>query len=240
MGGPYQCGKCGRLIARKGPWVVHERACRGPDTGTRKCPTCGVVVPKRSFGGHRVSCLGLNSMADPSKHALAMKKRSKNEAYRKYLAERMRGERNPAKRVDVVWKLRRGWREAHTGCVPYGRGVGGKGNGPTPSEVFLREGLLDLGFQFEFKIVTGNRKGARWYSLDAAHEVARIAVEVDGSSHASRGKTDARKDAFLTGRGWVVVRISVLDVQAGVAWVSQKFSALRQLSPRVIQFSISK
>jgi very-short-patch-repair endonuclease len=48
------------------------------------------------------------------------------------------------------------------------------------------------------------------YKIDVAIPGIKLAVEADGSSHfgEKRRKSDLRKDAFLTGLGWKVLRFS--------------------------------
>jgi len=48
------------------------------------------------------------------------------------------------------------------------------------------------------------------YKVDVGNPDIKIAIEVDGSSHgsSSRRLQDAKKDAFLRGLGWIVLRVS--------------------------------
>ena len=48
------------------------------------------------------------------------------------------------------------------------------------------------------------------YKIDIAHPEMMIAIEVDGGSHCplERQEQDRRKDAFLSGQGWSVLRVS--------------------------------
>jgi very-short-patch-repair endonuclease len=50
------------------------------------------------------------------------------------------------------------------------------------------------------------------YILDFYCTAARLAVEVDGISHESRGEHDIRRDAFLAKRGIRVLRIPAIDI----------------------------
>jgi very-short-patch-repair endonuclease len=45
------------------------------------------------------------------------------------------------------------------------------------------------------------------FIADFAAASAKLIVEVDGSSHARRGATDARRDRALSRLGWRVVRL---------------------------------
>lgn len=48
------------------------------------------------------------------------------------------------------------------------------------------------------------------YKIDVANPELKVAVEVDGGSHTSttRREQDAKKDAFLRGLGWIVLRVT--------------------------------
>ncbi len=240
----YTCGKCGKKIARKGPFVLHERTCEGPVSDWRLCGNCGRSFHKRSFGGHRVGCLGRNSFSNPNVHRVAMQKRSRNQVYLKHLSNRMKGNLNPAKREEVKAKMRKGTKEAIArGLIPYGRGAGGKGRGLTYSEKQVGELLRPLGFEGEYKVLTGLPKGfgnATWYSLDFAHPKRKIAVEVDGSSHQNRRDIDDKKDAWLLENGWAVIRVPASQVKLAERWLLAECSKSRQCRRRVRRFMISK
>lgn len=57
------------------------------------------------------------------------------------------------------------------------------------------------------------------YRLDFYCAAARLAVEVDGSSHARRASADATRDAWFAARGIVTLRIDARDVERDVASV---------------------
>jgi very-short-patch-repair endonuclease len=75
---------------------------------------------------------------------------------------------------------------------------------PTRSEGWLWRRLSGskTGFAFRRQLVIGN------FIVDFACTKARLVVEVDGSSHAERGRHDARKDRSLQELGWSVLRVS--------------------------------
>lgn len=86
---------------------------------------------------------------------------------------------------------------------------GGNGRTTKPQELLAAA----LGWPMEVVVTTGARALGRsdipnCYKLDVAHEGLKIAVEVDGFSHATpTGRDqDARKTAFLQGLGWTVLR----------------------------------
>jgi very-short-patch-repair endonuclease len=79
---------------------------------------------------------------------------------------------------------------------------------PTRSEEWLwrRPSGSKTGFAFRRQLVIGN------FIVDFACTKARLVVEVDGSSHAERGRHDARKDRSLQELGWSVLRVPDHDV----------------------------
>jgi very-short-patch-repair endonuclease len=78
----------------------------------------------------------------------------------------------------------------------------------TPSEQLLWAQLSGgkLGVGFRRQCVIGK------FVVDFAAPSRRLAVEVDGSYHASRGAADAVRDAKLARLGWRVLRIPASDV----------------------------
>lgn len=92
---------------------------------------------------------------------------------------------------------------------------GGNGSGMTEPQRVLLEALqhLDMGeWIAEFVVNTAPRqKGTpNHYKIDLACPSRMLAVEVDGPSHGTieRRAADARKDAFLTSRGWMMFRFT--------------------------------
>jgi len=70
-----------------------------------------------------------------------------------------------------------------------------------------------LGFMAQPVIRTGVKKGdARkippCYKPDLGNFRLKIALEADGGSHGSRRHLDEKKDAFLRGLGWTVLRFT--------------------------------
>jgi very-short-patch-repair endonuclease len=171
-----------------------------------------------------------------------MAKRSQNTEYRKYLSERMRGDRNPTKRKDVRAKIVASWK--NTDRIPYGNdGTKGKGQGKTEAEELAAEMLVPMGFISEHKVLTGIKKGqgaATWYSIDFAHLGRQIAVEIDGSSHINREEVDARKDRWLLSNGWAVFRIPAELIEEGLDWLLSELRKSRLSRRQVKRFMISK
>ncbi|MHB1593881.1 MAG: endonuclease domain-containing protein [Streptosporangiaceae bacterium] len=73
----------------------------------------------------------------------------------------------------------------------------------------------------EFAVSTGRRVPGlpSCYKLDLAHPAAKVAIEIDGNSHnTTLGKErDRRKQEWLTGAGWTVLRFSNREVMADTA-----------------------
>lgn len=87
---------------------------------------------------------------------------------------------------------------------------GGNGSGPTMPQALLA-GLL--GWPVEVIVPTGQRcKGGppSHYKIDIADEITKVAIEVDGQSHSTsaRREADRRKDEWLGGEGWLVLRFT--------------------------------
>ncbi len=89
---------------------------------------------------------------------------------------------------------------------------GGNGTGPTRHEAALAE-LLGEGWICGHVVRLGRSDHPRHYKLDVANPERRIAIELDGSSHAQAGRAeqDRRKDETLRVLGWEVIRVSNLE-----------------------------
>lgn len=99
---------------------------------------------------------------------------------------------------------------------------GGNGSGPTEPQRALSD---LLGWPVEVVVPTGQRvKGGppSHYKIDVGNPAAKVAVEIDGASHASlaRRESDQRKDAWLRGAGWCVLRFTNEEVMADTAAVA--------------------
>lgn len=126
---------------------------------------------------------------------------------RKHASARMKA-RNPMRREEIRAKVSTTLR-AMAWKPPV---HGGNGKGPTAPQLAL---AAALGWPMEQAIRTGTsgREGAGYpscYKVDIANPVLKVAIEVDGNSHNTEvGKArDAKKDAFLAGLGWRVLRFS--------------------------------
>ena len=81
-------------------------------------------------------------------------------------------------------------------------------NNPSVGEAWfwaaVRKDLL--GFRFRRQHRVGD------YFLDFYCPSAKLCVEIDGEQHAERVEADARRDAYLTERGVLTLRIPSLDL----------------------------
>jgi hypothetical protein len=122
---------------------------------------------------------------------------------RKHASARMKAN-NPMKRASVRKKLSASLRTM--GWKPSVRGGNGKPL-PVPQQLLA----LSLRWPTEVVIATKKPRGSgypRHYKLDIADGSLKVAIEVDGNSHYSRRMQDRRKDDFLRGLGWNVLRFS--------------------------------
>lgn len=95
---------------------------------------------------------------------------------------------------------------------------GGNGRPMPQAQAVLLE-LLGPAWHPEFVVRTGAKRGEGipyCYKIDIADPVLRVAVEIDGGSHAGleRKEQDERKDAFLRQSGWRVLRLRNADVMS--------------------------
>lgn len=102
------------------------------------------------------------------------------------------------------------------------RSQGGNGHGLTEPQRALSD---LLGWPTEVIVPTGQRvKGGppSHYKIDVGNPAAKVAVEVDGRSHSSlaRQESDRRKDDWLRGAGWCVLRFTNEEVMADTAAVA--------------------
>lgn len=94
---------------------------------------------------------------------------------------------------------------------------GGNGRPATDAEQMLVEVLGPLGFSEQTIVPTRKARGSGYpshYKIDCGNAALKIGVEADGRSHdcPSRRGQDAKKDAFLTGIGWTVLRFTNAEI----------------------------
>ena len=90
---------------------------------------------------------------------------------------------------------------------------GGNGRPATKAEQRLLDLFVHEGFSLQCIVPVGLGMGNGWpthYKIDCGSWDLKIAIEADGPSHStpSRRDQDRRKDAFLTGKGWIVFRFT--------------------------------
>jgi hypothetical protein len=89
---------------------------------------------------------------------------------------------------------------------------GGNGTGPSKAEWQLIRMFPEA--QWNFGIKTGKWNGSGYppcYKVDLAFPDIKLAIEADGSSHTNwngRKAKDRKKEKFLAGLGWTVLRLS--------------------------------
>lgn len=133
---------------------------------------------------------------------------------RKHASARMKA-RNPMRMASARDKMKRA-----LALIDHKPSVRG-GNGrplPLPQAALA----LALGWPTEVAVPTREPRGGPYptcYKIDIANEAMKIGVEVDGASHSalSRKAQDAKKDAFLAGLGWSILRFSNREVTADLA-----------------------
>jgi very-short-patch-repair endonuclease len=87
----------------------------------------------------------------------------------------------------------------------------------TPAEVVLWRGLRGEALGVRFR----RQHPVPPYTLDFACVALRLAVEVDGDTHAGG---DGRRDAALRGLGWRVVRVTNAEVLGNLAGVLERIA----------------
>lgn len=108
---------------------------------------------------------------------------------------------------------------------------GGNGNGPTVPQLTMANALGE-GWIMEYPVKTG----LRWppcYKVDIGHPGMKIAVELDGGSHAtlSRKAEDAVRDERLRGVGWTVLRFKNTEAMERLSECLSTISASPAYTP---------
>lgn len=149
----------------------------------------------------------IHPASDPKVRAASSKRmkelRERPDVKRK-LNRYLRSDRNPFKDPS------REFIENRKKATSYDHLVGGNGTGLTKSQKLLLD-LLGANWKPEFVIPTKKKSGfPNHYKIDLARPRKKIAVEIDGISHATKKvrAADKRKDQFLRDEGWTVIRVS--------------------------------
>jgi len=150
----------------------------------------------------------------------------------KYCSERMKTN-NPMMKETSREKMR----ATHKRIGHQPKVKGGNGREPTKPEMTLK---FLFGMKLNHTVTTGVRKGSIYpyhYKLDLALPELKLALEADGSSHSTlkRKEQDRRKDEFLNGLGWTVLRFTnqqiMNDLHTVFQTVSSTISRLKQITP---------
>jgi hypothetical protein len=182
---------------------------------TKKPSTTRARIKKRGYGYCCRACAYQGTQAKQewtaerrAKSAEHMKKI--NAEYHDQIMERMT-KRNPMKNPETRAKVSARLKEMEH--KP--RLHGGNGTGMTkPQEMLVSEilkRLTDLTIFVEYPIPTKVARDSGYptcYKVDIALVEPMIAIEIDGSSHCSlkRQEQDRKKEQFLNGLGWTVLR----------------------------------
>lgn len=176
-----------------------------------KCENCGSEVEMtKSKKEHRrrIGILLCSHCTKERQRKISSETMSRTN--RIYSSERMK-KNNPMYKEDVRAKVSTTLRAM--GWKPTVRG--GNGTGPTVHQMLLASAL---GWEMEVVVPTGHwRDGSGYptcYKIDIANPSLKIAIEVDGESHSSflTKERDKKKERFLVGKGWKVVRFTNKDV----------------------------
>jgi hypothetical protein len=110
---------------------------------------------------------------------------------------------------------------------------GGNGRGLTqPQQLLLSQlKMMSNSWESEYVVRTGARRGDGYpthYKIDLACPARMLAIEVDGHSHSAlkTKERDAKKQDFLTGLGWTVLRFtnaSVLESMEAAKFTISKY-----------------
>jgi len=93
-----------------------------------------------------------------------------------------------------------------------------------------------LGWPTEVPVRTGMRRGSGHpgcYKVDIGNTSMKIAIEVDGGSHATvlNRARDIKRDEFLRGLGWTVLRFKNKEVLNSIEGVLSTILKLSEPTP---------
>lgn len=207
----YQYRKTGRVFCKPSCGYAHRDARRNwpkPKFAETKCHWCGVLATPTgaqltAFKKHgRAYC----SRACSQAYVVSVSSKTASATNRKYASQRMLTN-NPMRNLESRQRMSESLRK-----IGHGPSVrGGNGKGLTVAESILAESLSAHGFVANCIVKTKMPRGSGFppcYKIDIGNSALKIGVEADGSSHASRRHLDAKKDAFLAGLGWKILRFS--------------------------------
>jgi predicted DNA repair protein MutK len=110
---------------------------------------------------------------------------------------------------------------------------GGNGSGPSPAEMSVAQAL---GWEMQVVVPTRMPRVSGYpthYKLDVGNPDLKVGIEVDGNSHQmlSRKLEDAKKEKFLRGLGWIVLRVSNRQALEELPSTISRLKALIPTSP---------
>jgi hypothetical protein len=99
----------------------------------------------------------------------------------------------------------------------------GTGLSESPAESFLLLTIFDSGLPLpSLQVPVTDIGGFERYRLDFAWEEPKIALEYDGyEAHEGRELADARRDADLRSRGWLVIRAGAADLRKPASLIAE-------------------
>lgn len=217
------CPSCGklRLVASDKPAPLCRKCAKRTRAEARalkvNCTHCGkgfVVETKGKAEYYKETGIAYCSRICRREHMRSTRSKVMAETNRRCASERMR-KRNPMKVASSREKMRNTLRKIHHRPAQQG------GNGrPLSGPQAALAGALS--WPTEVVVRTRMPRGSGYptcYKLDIANRRLKVAIEVDGGSHCSRERQeqDRRKDLFLSGRGWTVLRFSNQEVTEHLA-----------------------
>jgi hypothetical protein len=175
------------------------------------CFMCGKPVNRHpaSMTAYRMTGRGYCSTQCSNAYRSKISSTTMARTNREYASDRMKT-RNPMRLPESRAKMSATLQAI--GHAPKLRG--GNGRPPTEAERTLFAMFASIGFEPQVNIRTGYGPGngvyPTVYKPDMGNWALKIALEADGSSHTSheRRAQDVKKDAFLRGLGWTVLRFS--------------------------------
>lgn len=197
------------------------------------CFMCGqaATVPKWAMRRPRQYCSETCSKAYRAKISSETMARTN----RQHASERMK-RNNPMKRPESKAKMTATMKAM--GHAPTVRGGNGR---PLPvAEAMLIALFADMGFEGQSVIPTRQPRGSGYptcYKIDCGNPSLKLGLEAEGVSHTmlSRQEQDRKKDAFLAGLGWTVLRFTnaqiLSDPGSVVTTVLSTISRLKGSTP---------
>ncbi len=197
------------------------------------CSCCGKKINPKSKGGHMGQCLYPEKSIESGKklsailkskskeerkaiHTKAMKKRSANKDYCKYLSDRMMGDKNPVTRLGIKEKISETIKQnIKLGKqTPFGRKDFYE---YTKWEKQFQEMRPDLSHEVVFGTGYKNPYGSSWFKADFVDDKKLIIYEINGEHHYKNKKrieTDERKKKFFISKGFSVISYTNQEVEA--------------------------